>query len=359
MKKSRIFSFALMLMIAFSSLALPATALARAPRHKDKHPGPQTFTVVVGAENSSLGITVNAFFPENLRVHVGDTVLFKQNSFEIHTVTFLAGEALPDLLVPFPNGPQGSMMLNPKVAFATPPSAGYDGSTYANSGVMSLDDGQPTEYTLTFTKAGTYEYVCVVHGVSMSGKIVVVDPTVKISSPKDVSKRAQRSIRMQLGEGKELYQEALSQVPEPTKNPDGSTTYHVVMGYNKGQIDLMAFFPRKLTVQPGDTVEWAMGASNMAPHTVTFLNGAPEPPFIIPVPNPAGGPPFLVINPDVALPKNAAGPLTTSGIYNSGLMLPGMPGFSLKIGDISGNIAYLCLLHDASGMIGELKVVSK
>jgi plastocyanin len=359
MKRYRLFSLTLMLMIALSSLASPATVLARAPRHKDKQTGPQTYTVIVGAENSSLGITVNAFFPETLRVHVGDTVLFKQNSFEIHTVTFLAGEALPDLLVPFPNGPQGSMMLNPKVAFPTPPSAGYDGSTYANSGVMSLDVGQPTEYSLTFTKAGTYEYICVVHGASMSGKIEVVDPSEKIPSPKVVSKRAQGAIRGQLGLGKGLYEKALTQVPEPTKNPDGSTTYHVVMGYNKGQIDLMAFFPRKLTVHPGDTVEWAMGASNMAPHTVTFLNGAPEPPFVVPVPNPAGGPPFLVINPDVALPKNAAGPLTTSGIYNSGLMLPGMPSFSLKIGDISGSVAYLCLLHDASGMTGELNVVSK
>jgi plastocyanin len=359
MKRSRIFSLTLILMIAFSSLASPAAALARSPRHNDKHSGPQTYTVVVGAENSSWGITVNAFFPENLRIHVGDTVVWNQNSFEIHTVTFLAGEPLPDLLVPFPLGPAGAMMLNPMVAFPTPPTPGYDGSTFANSGVMSLEAGQPRQFSLTFTKAGTYDYVCVVHGVSMSGKIEVVDPSVGVTSPKDVSRRAQKSIKKGLEQGKRVYFEALSTVPHPTRNTDGSTTYHVQMGYNKGQIDLMDFFPRMLTVQQGDTVEWTMSASNMAPHTVTFLNGAPEPSFIVPVPNLAGGPPFLVINPDVALPQNAAGPLTGTGIYNSGLMVPGMPSYSLKIGDVSGTVPYLCLLHDTSGMVGQLKVVSK
>ena len=359
MNKSRIFSFMLISMIAFSSLASPMTAFARSSKPDRGQTGPQTYSVVVGAENSSLGVTVNAFFPENLRIHVGDTVLFNQNSFEIHTVTFLAGGPMPDLLVPFPLGPSGAMMLNPMVAFPTPPSSGYDGSSYANSGVMSLDPGQPTQFSLTFTNPGTYDYVCVVHGITMSGKVEVVDPSVNILSPKDVSKQAKKDIHNSLKEGKRVYKEAMSNLPKPTRNPDGTLTYHVVMGYSKGQIDLMAFFPRKLNVHQGDTVEWAMGATNMAPHTVTFLNGAEEPPFVVPVPNPAGGPPFLVINPEVALPQNAAGPVTRTGIYNSGLMENGMPNFSIKIGDIVGPISYECLLHDASGMVATLNVLPR
>jgi plastocyanin len=182
---------------------------------------------------------------------------------------------------------------------------------------------------------------------------------VDILSPKDVSKQAKKAIHDGLKEGKQLYKETMSNLPQPTRNPDGTLTYHVMMGAGRGQIDLMAFFPSKLNLHQGDTVEWTMGASNMAPHTVTFLNGAEEPPFVVPVPNPAGGPPFLVINPDVALPQNAAGPVTRTGIYNSGLMVNGMPAFSIKIGDVTGPISYECLLHDASGMVATLNVLPR
>ncbi len=99
-----------------------------------------------------------------------------------------------------------------------------------------------------------------------------------------------------------------------------------------------------------------MSASNMAPHTVTFLNGAPDISLVIPVPNPPSPFPLLLINPDAALPKNADQPLTRNGVYSSGLMNPGMTSFSLKIGDISGFISYQCVLHDTSGMVAKLNV---
>jgi plastocyanin len=98
--------------------------------------------------------------------------------------------------------------------------------------------------------------------------------------------------------------------------------------------------------------------NDLAPHTITFLNGAKEPDAVVPQPQP-NGPPLLVLNPDVALPQNADKPLTTQGIYNSGLIDPHMPGphmFSLKIGDMTGDISYLCELHDESGMKGTLSV---
>ncbi len=41
-----------------------------------------------------------AYFPGSIRIHVGDTVHFVQNSNEIHTVTFLGGQQLPALIVP-------------------------------------------------------------------------------------------------------------------------------------------------------------------------------------------------------------------------------------------------------------------
>jgi plastocyanin len=325
---------------------------------------PQTYTVLVGAENVKRGLDVMAYFPQMLRIHAGDTVLWKQNTHEIHTVTFLAGAALPELIIPVPATPPlpGPLMLNPQVAFPAGPADGmYDGSTYANSGVMSTDPGQPTEWSLTFTQEGTFNYICVVHGAMMSGRIVVVGSSVKIPSPIAIARQAKRVTIQKLAHANALLGQAMSKVPKAKRNLDGTRTYTVLIGWSQGQYDLMRFFPKNLVVHPNDTVIFRLSKTNDAPHTVTFYNGAADIPFIVPVPNPPG-PPFLLINPEVLAPIQPGVPLTSSGIFSSGLLAPGDPGptsYTLKIGDTSGNFPYDCILHDSSGMTGMLKVVPK
>ena len=134
------------------------------------------------------------------------------------------------------------------------------------------------------------------------------------------------------------------------------------MGFSSGQIDLMRFFPGKLRVRPGDTVKWALSPNDVAPHTVTFLNGRAEPGLI--VAGAASGPPVLYVNPAVLFPSSLTPtPLTRSGIYNSGLLDPtsgGPTSYSWVIGHITpGPLPYLCLLHDTSGMRGTLIVLPK
>ena len=365
--------FLLVLSFLFAGLALPGVASASTAQtyipavssdasQQPSSIGPQTYTVLVGAEDVARKVGVMSYFPSTLHVHVGDTVVWKQNTHEIHTVTFLAGAPMPLLIEPTPQGftPAG-LMLNPQVAFPAAPANGmYDGSTYANSGIMSTDPGQPTQFSLTFTTSGTYEYLCVVHGMMMSGKVVVDLPSTIIPSPATVSAQAQRTITQELSRAYELIGLANAQVPAPRKNADGSSTYTVLIGYSKGPYDLMSFFPDKLAVKPGDTVNFALGQTNMAPHTVTFLNGAPDISFIIPIPNPPG-PPVLLINPQVLMPINSGKPLTRTGIFSSGLLDPTGPGpysWPLKIGNISGNISYECLLHDTSGMDATLSIVT-
>jgi len=248
-------------------------------------------------------------------------------------------------------------MLNPQAAFPTiPPGGIYDGS-YINSGIMSTDPGQLTQFSLTFNTPGTFTYLCLVHGLMMSGTVVVEDPSVSIPSPAAVANQAQKDINLQLAHVNGLLGEAMSQVPAPQHNPDGTTNYTVLIGWSKDQFDLMDFFPGKLVVHPGDTVTFMLSSTNDAPHTVTFLNGAADIPFITPIEPPV--PPILLINPLVLMPSNPGQPLTLNGIYSSGLLAPGSPAtsYTLTIGDVSGNIPYECLLHDTSGMEGLLKVV--
>jgi plastocyanin len=320
---------------------------------------PATYTVLVGYSRPARGVNVDAYFPDHLTVHVGDTVVFKQDTPEIHTVTFLApGQDPPNL-----EGPQFPV-IDPQIYYPVVPAGGaYDGTSFANSGIMSTDPSyflpgeQVTSFTLTFPKAGNFQFYCIVHGTMMSGTVYVVDPSVAIPSPSQVKTEAEKTIAGLLKQVPGAIQAAEAAVPPPQDNGDGTTTYHVNVGFMSGQIDLMSFFPSKLQVHPGDTVVWNLVT---VPHTITFLNGNPEPPLLVPAswPPPDGTTPTVMFDPAILGPSADVGqPLDTSAMFNSGFLADPSKGFSLTIGDVTGQIPYLCLLHDASGMKGDLVVV--
>ena len=75
--------------------------------------GPQTYTVLVGWDNGQQGAMLMSYFPSVLTVHTGDTVKWVLNSMEIHTVTFLHGLPMPDLIVPAPPNPVGQTASEP------------------------------------------------------------------------------------------------------------------------------------------------------------------------------------------------------------------------------------------------------
>jgi plastocyanin len=358
MKRIVYFGFLLTLLLGWVVPAVPVGAASSAP---------QTYTVMVGAEDPAHGVDVEGYFPALLHIHPGDKVNWVLKSYEIHTVTFLAGaNTVPELMVPLPKGPQGAMMLNPQVAFPSTPKDGmYGGASYANSGIMGRDPGQSQQFSLTFTAPGTYAYRCVVHGKEdMLGTIVVDPASTTIPSPADIAAQTKGEMDKALAKGPEAIKAAKATMKAPEKNADGSTTYYISVGYAHGQIDLQGYFPHILEVRRGDTVVWTFNQADIAPHTITFLNGAEIPPLVIPQPQP-NGPPLLALNPAVVLPQNADKSLTNRGVFNSGLIDPAIPGpltFSIKIGDVSGVLPvlkYQCLLHDDAGMVGMLIVVDK
>jgi plastocyanin len=352
MKRTWLVALLLVALAAFIAPALPFLSNGSTVQAA----GPATYRVLVGAENVPLGISLMAYFPATLRIHVGDTITWLQNSHEIHTVTFLAGTPTPGLILPAPqpNPINAALMFNPAVAFPTAPAGGqYNGSTYANSGIMSLDPGQSKSFSLTFTKTGTYPYLCLVHGQMMSGEVIVVDASVPLPSPNQVVAAARAQIAQEMAKAPAAVRLAQSKVPKPTHNPNGTTTYHVMVGFTQGTISIMRFFPSQLVVKQGDTVEWTLGD---APHTITFLNGNPDIPFAVFVPPPQG--PLLLLNPQAMNPINPGKPLTRQGVYSSGILgLGPQTSYSLQIGNIVGQIAYECLLHDTSGMKAILTVV--
>ena len=106
--------------------------------------------------------TVMRYFPHHLHIRVGDTVIWANDTSEVHGVTFLAGQPLPSIPGWYFSSPTGNEVP-------------YDGSTYFNSGSLyAADAGRDHTLTLTITKAGTFPYLDVADSVlGMKGNITV------------------------------------------------------------------------------------------------------------------------------------------------------------------------------------------
>ena len=106
--------------------------------------------------------TVMRYFPHNLHIHVGDTVVWANDTSEVHGVTFLAGQPLPQIPGWYDTNPTGNGVP-------------YDGSSFFNSGPLyAADAGRNHSLTLTFTKRGTFRYLDVGDVVlGMRGKVTV------------------------------------------------------------------------------------------------------------------------------------------------------------------------------------------
>ena len=106
--------------------------------------------------------TVMRYFPRHLHIRVGDTVVWANDTSEVHGVTFLAGQPLPSIPDWYFSSPTGNEVP-------------YDGSTYFNSGLLyAADAGRDHTLTLTFTKAGTFPYLDVADSVlGMQGNVTV------------------------------------------------------------------------------------------------------------------------------------------------------------------------------------------
>ena len=123
------------------------------------------------------GLEVFAMFPSTLHVKAGTTVRFfmSKDSREVHTATFGPVSYLKPLAMSFrspapapaaayPSDPPGQIVLTPT----------SHGNGFANTGVLDQDSTtpQPASGTITFTKAGVYTYVCVIHPF-MRAKVIV------------------------------------------------------------------------------------------------------------------------------------------------------------------------------------------
>jgi plastocyanin len=286
---------------------------------------PSIVTVLVGLSHTGSQGSQIAYTPKFIDVTTGDTVKFLMNdNLEPHTVTFgpmpMLKKMSDNFVAPVPqkNGPP-IVAVDPKGAN---PSMGhtYNGMGIANSGIMT-HAGQ--SWKLTFTAPGKYQYICLVHGTSMTGWVIVHAP------------QQGHMWFVQVGDGQAAF-----------KDNTNTTTND-------------QFYPRHLTIHVGDTVEW-IGFF----HTITFGPDAMlvqlEKNFIIPITPVTSMPPKLQINPKVAFPSGGS-TYNGTGFVNSGILVfttpqgsNAPPTFKLKF-TAAGTFAYDCLVHP--GMDGTITVM--
>jgi plastocyanin len=305
--------------------AVPAAAAA----------SPTTWQMNVGAQAERDALQVNGFLPRSESINVGDTVKWTVRTDEFHTITFLSGAPKPPLILP---GPPPS--INPAAAA---PAGGptYGGTGIRNSGILVKDQ----TYSLTFTAAGDFPFLCLIH-TDMVG-------TIHVSAAGTPYPHTQRYYDRQGARAADRLLDAARALREEGLDVAASEPDLVVAGTGAllpgiASLFVPRFLPERKTVKVGGTITWN-NIDPETPHTVTF---GPEPPGTST--NPLAS--FAPSGTDRAghATINAPNQAVNSGFIGTGL--PFGAQFSVTF-TRPGTYTYLCTLHDEQGMVGVVQVL--
>jgi plastocyanin len=321
-----------------------------------------TFHVSVGATPPSGTPSyahLNAYYPHNIKVHPGDTVVWTFHGEQ--TVTFpISGQAPPgeatlDALHPYGTGYTDANGL--PFWFATFPSfsvpssvytrtsGAEDGTSLQTSGIP-LDGSNPANYSLTFPTTGTYTYYSTIQINKMVGSVTVVPSTQLI--PSDAADQNTAA-------SQESADWSVARNQDTVTPPSGQ----VYAGNDTGDVALYHFYPSSLTITQGQAVTFGVHSPTEG-HVVAFgpeaYRDANENQFV-------STPNGVVLNPMIFLPSD---PLLVVGLYtgdtdhgngwdNTGAMAQQTPDLnnpttlappSTTIAFLApGTYTYECLIH--------------
>jgi len=257
-----------------------------------------TVEIQVDASTEDLNVEAIAFFPTDVTVHAGDTVSFKSNfRGEPHTVAL--GTSIDKGLSIFDNlsdeekdGPPPKEFEALKIPFLFPEeevpiselelnqSAGqpcfvttgfapakapctdqdqpeFDGTaSLYNSGFLASDETFDVELADDLAP-GTYQFLCLVHGPEMRGKITVVGEDAKVQTPAEVKAAGDKAEA-------ELVEQLRAVVDKTTTEAASGEVQAGVSG-EEIPAEAIVFAPDEVSIPVGGTVTWKMGF-----HTVSF-----------------------------------------------------------------------------------------
>ena len=344
----------------------------------------------------------DAYFPNVVKVHAGDTVVFHYVGVgEPHTVTLgaladaavsafskltpaqqnnppkpaaAADSKLPPLtegntlnVVPTAADPcvLATGVPSGKIPCPAPAIPAFDGrQSYYNSGWFKGNE-KFTVHLSSATPAGTYRFMCLVHREGMSGKIIVVAASAAVPSP-----AAQAALGMTelakdeapLGASAKLL--AQGKPPIPGLTLPGSNPVLVGSGApgssSSGSID--QFGPETVHIPVGGSVTWWLTGFHSITFNSTKANGDIQQVYghgsvriNAKAAIPAGGPGEPAKPPTGGTKKHinfkvvASSSWNGKGFHNSGLFgnsfPPNIEGYMLTFTH-AGTYKYICTVHD-------------
>lgn len=290
------------------------------------------WNATVGGQNHDKGHQALAFLPNEIWIHAGDSIAWRFDADDIHTVTFLRADQPRPF---FADGCPG---------FSTNP-ATFDGSTCVTT--PPFVSGQT--FTVIFPNAGNFKLVCLVHE-NMTGTIHVLAPAAPLPHNQAFYDRQAADERTNLLRDRDSLnrnhaREVTAGTGEILATAGGSETAAV-----------FRFKSDPTEIHAGQTVEW-VNQDPITPHTITF---GTEPPG-----NPFPPSPDVTVDPDGA--RHAIIASTADSTHSGFIIAPpqerlGLPQSPLGVTRFrvtfpnAGTFPYICALHDDLGMRGSVIV---
>jgi plastocyanin len=317
-------------------LALPVlvVVLLTAAISPGEHASAAAVTLHVRAGDGTTGYAVNTFLPNSIYIRAGDTVTWDWVWPEPHSVTFGTVQGDPTA----PSHPGASVVE-------------YDGTGVVNSGFVIAPTGTAS-FSVTFTKAGTYDYYCFLHPF-MTGKVYVQGPGVgEQDTQASVDARGAAQYTSDLAALKAAAAGAAARPVAVSSRASGGRRFTVAVSTPNDVIqgDVQQFFPPTLSVGTNDEVEFVSAVHT--PHDVAFVpagfnpNGPPPPAL-------ADWDPFqggIGYQPGVKVDGKS---FVASPIIGLGYPDGQKASFTFAA---PGTYTYICALHANQGMVGTVTV---
>ena len=376
--------------------------------------GAQVFTVNVDGKNPKANEAFIAYFPNVVRVHPGDSVVFHMvGNGEPHTVTLgtltnaavagfekltpkqLQAQQPPkslirlDAKVPqlLPQGPGDAVQASANPCFLTsgaPPKKGacpkeaqpdFSGTEpFYNSGWLASKQ-KFTVHLSSSISPGTYRFMCLLHREGMTGKIVVVPTSTPVASPSTQFAAGQK--KLSAIEAKLQPQaDKLAQGIPPTATKTPPVKPFVLAGSANPSVQEAAitqFGPQTVKIPVGGSVTWYF----VGPHSLTFNSNASDNDIRAVAPDGS-----VHINVKAAAPANAPGEpppanggsanpngppalkvvahktwngkgFLNTGVFANSFGPPLVEGYTITF-TRAGKYSYICTVHD--NMKGEVDV---
>ena len=313
-KKARIVLAATAVVIATVAPRTPGFAQRRAIAATG-----HLYHVKISVDFFYAGVEVNAFFPNKLTIHAGDSVQWtNQRGPRPQTVTFGPVLNTPELIPSASNLEINPLIVKPQGSTTI---SGSSLDVFSSGALMTGIKGIPNSYTFTFPNPGTYLYRSLFHPGSLGEVDVVTKDKPASPDPPDTGPSYYAALRST---------DKILNLLRPQERNNGTTglsNAQVEIGGGEGNISLTKFSPEGLTVRAGSTITWLIRETSGDPHDLLFGNGASVPMYTK-LANDGG----LLFNPLFAKPTLPSGSTVTTdtmklGTWQSGILYGSSPNY--------------------------------